>query len=185
MGHREDLLAGAKRCLYQKGYARITARDIVEASNTNLASIGYHFGSKEALLHAAMMEVLQDLGEQLDTAYPPDDEPLKEQLGGAWEMMTQELGEHRPVWSASVEAYIQAQYAPTLRAELVPYLRKIRQAMGSELQKANPELDDRAAWAAGSAQLALLTGLMLQWIVDPEMSLSGEDLVTALRTLGE
>ena len=41
MGHREDLLEGAKRCLYEKGYARTTARDIVAASGTNLASIGY------------------------------------------------------------------------------------------------------------------------------------------------
>ena len=30
-----------------------TARDIVAASGANLASIGYHFGSKEALLSAA------------------------------------------------------------------------------------------------------------------------------------
>ena len=28
MGNREDLLAGAKKCLYEKGYARTTARDI-------------------------------------------------------------------------------------------------------------------------------------------------------------
>lgn len=49
MGHREDLLEGAKRCLLEKGYARTTARDIGAASGTNLASIGYHYGSKEAL----------------------------------------------------------------------------------------------------------------------------------------
>ncbi len=31
MGHREDLLEGAKRCLLAKGFARTTARDIVKA----------------------------------------------------------------------------------------------------------------------------------------------------------
>ncbi|NHW87893.1 helix-turn-helix transcriptional regulator, partial [Escherichia coli] len=46
MGHRERLLAGARNCLYERGYTRTTARDIVAASDTNLASIGYHFGSK-------------------------------------------------------------------------------------------------------------------------------------------
>ena len=55
MGHKDDLLDGAKRCLYEKGYARTTARDIVAASGTNLASIGYHYGSKENLLNAALM----------------------------------------------------------------------------------------------------------------------------------
>src|SRR5260221_13036686 len=54
MGHREDLLAGAVACLREKGYARTTARDLVAASGTNLASIGYHFGSKEALLNEAI-----------------------------------------------------------------------------------------------------------------------------------
>jgi AcrR family transcriptional regulator len=51
MGHREALLAGARRCLLERGYARTTARDLVAASDTNLASIGYHFGSNEALLN--------------------------------------------------------------------------------------------------------------------------------------
>ena len=32
MGNREDLLAAAKRCLYEKGYAHTTARDIAAAS---------------------------------------------------------------------------------------------------------------------------------------------------------
>ena len=40
MSHREDLLAGAVQCLREKGYAHTTARDIVAASGTNLASIG-------------------------------------------------------------------------------------------------------------------------------------------------
>ena len=33
MGNREDLLAGAKKCLYEKGYARTTARDIASAAD--------------------------------------------------------------------------------------------------------------------------------------------------------
>src|SRR5690606_38768776 len=51
MGQRQDLLAGAKRCIAEKGYSRTTARDIPAASGANLAAIGYHFGSKEALLN--------------------------------------------------------------------------------------------------------------------------------------
>ena len=37
MGHKEDLLAGAKQVLVERGYANATARDIVAASKTNLA----------------------------------------------------------------------------------------------------------------------------------------------------
>src|SRR5262249_28386560 len=60
VGHREQLLDGAKKCLLDRGYARTTARDIVAASGTNLASIGYHFGSKEALLTQAMVTAIGD-----------------------------------------------------------------------------------------------------------------------------
>src|SRR3954466_13997211 len=50
MGHREDLLEGAKRCLLEKGFLRTTARDIVKESGTNLAASGYHYGSKDELV---------------------------------------------------------------------------------------------------------------------------------------
>ena len=58
MSHREDLLAGAVQCLREKGYAHTTARDIVAASGTNLASIGYHYGSTKALLNAAVLAAI-------------------------------------------------------------------------------------------------------------------------------
>ena len=55
VSHREDLLEAAIRCLYEKGYARTTARDLVAESGTNLGSIGYHYGSKERLMNEALM----------------------------------------------------------------------------------------------------------------------------------
>ena len=68
MGHREDLLAGAVRCLREKGYAHTTARDIVAASGTNLASIGYHYGSTRALLNAAVLAAMDDFGAEMARA---------------------------------------------------------------------------------------------------------------------
>src|SRR5262252_8190305 len=65
MGHREDLLVGAVACLREKGYARTTARDIVAASGTNLASIGYHYGSTQALLNAAVFQAMEDFGAEI------------------------------------------------------------------------------------------------------------------------
>ena len=64
--HRDLLLEAAKRLLCEKGYARTTARDLVAASGTNLASIGYHFGSKEALLNEAMAEGFAEWTERMD-----------------------------------------------------------------------------------------------------------------------
>ena len=63
--NREQLLEGALQCLRTKGYSRTTARDIAGASGANLASIGYHFGSKEALLNAAMIRLLEQRNRQV------------------------------------------------------------------------------------------------------------------------
>ena len=65
MGNKEALLAGAKRCLYEKGYARTTVRDLASAANVSMAAIGYHFGSREALLNTALIEANEEWGETL------------------------------------------------------------------------------------------------------------------------
>src|SRR5215472_4877077 len=58
--HRTRLLAAARELLRERDYGTITARDLVAASGTNLGSIGYHFGSKEALLNEAIGLALEE-----------------------------------------------------------------------------------------------------------------------------
>ncbi len=65
MGNREALIEGAKTCLREKGYTRTTARDIATAAGVSLAAIGYHFGSKDALLNEAMRQALSEWGDEL------------------------------------------------------------------------------------------------------------------------
>ena len=65
MGHKEELLAAARRCLVTRGYARTTARDLVAESGTNLGSIGYHFGSKDALLAQALDDAFLEYTEKV------------------------------------------------------------------------------------------------------------------------
>src|SRR3954467_666982 len=103
MGHREDLLDGAKRCLYEKGYARTTARDIVAASGTNLASIGYHYGSKENLLNAALMSATEDFGEAVGAAVgsgPPSADPY-ERFEAIFARIIEEFSDYKQLWSAT------------------------------------------------------------------------------------
>src|ERR1700728_4547447 len=64
MGNREDLIAGAKHCLLTKGYAATTARDIAAASGVSLAAIGYHFGSKDALMNQAVFSAVGDWADE-------------------------------------------------------------------------------------------------------------------------
>jgi len=47
----------------------------------------------------------------------------------------------------------------------------------------DPTHDERSAWAVGSFYLALLPGVMAQWLIDPEHAPSGRDLADALRII--
>jgi AcrR family transcriptional regulator len=50
--NRANLIEGP-RCLERLPPERVTARAIAESSNANLASIAYHFGSKDELVTEA------------------------------------------------------------------------------------------------------------------------------------
>jgi len=186
MGHREKLLAGAKRCLYERGYSRTTARDIVEASGTNLGSIGYHFGSKEALLNAAMMEAVGEWGEELEpillTDADTDADPI-ERFESVWTRVVESFEAHRPALVASFEAFTQAEHSPELREELAARHEEARLWLAELFPKIGSTVDEGSARAVGSFYLALLNGLMVQWLLDPVRAPSGRDVSEALRTI--
>ena len=88
ISHRDQLLEGAIQCLRTKGYARTTARDIASAANGNLASIGYHFGSKEALLNEAIMRACEEWTTRLgEAAFASGSDSPLEQMGASWVAM--------------------------------------------------------------------------------------------------
>src|SRR5688500_3617892 len=163
MGHREKLLAGAKRCLYERGYARTTARDIVAASGTNLASIGYHFGSKEALLNAAMIEAIDEWGDELERALITDIDvgsmdPI-ERFESIWTRVIASFGTHRPLWVASFEAFVQAQRSPELLTQLAAGHEEARFGLAALFQGIDESMvDERAVRTLGSFYLALMSG---------------------------
>ncbi|RKN07425.1 TetR/AcrR family transcriptional regulator [Streptomyces radicis] len=187
MGHREDLLVGAKRCLYEKGYARTTARDIVEASGANLASIGYHYGTKEALLNAAIMEALEEWAQELkgalaDAGDLPDDPIVR--FEQAWTRVIELFERHRPVWAAQFDAISQLDHVPEVRTFFVEAQQQAQKGLVG-LLLGGAELPPRTEIAVGQFYHALLSGVMTQWIIDPEHAPTGESLAEALRTVVE
>lgn len=185
MGHREDLLDGAKRCLYAKGYARTTARDIVAASGTNLGSIGYHYGSTQALMNAAMLSAIEEWGDAIAKALATDtgdesDDPMVRY----WRRVIGTMDSHRNLWMASIEAMIQSEHAPELRAQMADGLQQGRSGMAAVLTGTpEDELDPETVSGLGSIQMALMSGVMTQWLVDPAHAPSAEQVVAGLRAL--
>ena len=188
MGHRERLLAGARRCLFERGYARTTARDIVAASGTNLASIGYHFGSKEALLNAAMIEAIDEWGEELKGALITDADvgsmdPI-ERFESIWTRVIESFEAHRPLWVATFEAFMQAQHSPELREQLAAGHEEARFGLAALFQGTDESMvDERVAQTVGSFYVALMSGLITQWLLDAQRAPSGGAMAEALRTI--
>ena len=185
MGNREKLLKGAKRCLYEKGFARTTSRDLVAISGTNLNSIGYHFGSKEALLTQAMMEELGEWGtEVMGVLSEEDARGTIEQLESMWSRLVESFASHRALWFVTFEAFCEAERSPELRQALALGYDHARPWMASLLLGGNvEEIDEKSARTTGSFLLAVQAGLAAQWLLDPEHSPSGSDMANALRAI--
>ncbi len=56
VSNRQALLDGALRCISERDYSEVTTREIAAAAGANVASISYHFGSKDALIAEALGE---------------------------------------------------------------------------------------------------------------------------------
>ncbi|MEV6393186.1 TetR/AcrR family transcriptional regulator [Streptomyces sp. NPDC051907] len=189
MGHREDLLEGAKRCLLDKGYARTTARDIVAASGANLASIGYHYGSKEALLNQAFLAVTEEWGSAVGPAGKKDAgeapaDPL-ERFEQTWEQVIAAFDASRQVWKLQLEVVTRLDDDEQLREAIKEPQKEGRAGMAEAFLGMDPEADPEKARAAGLFYQALVAGVMIQWMVDPETAPSAKDLTDGLRAILE
>ena len=185
MGHREDLLAGAVRCLRDKGYAKTTARDIVAASGTNLASIGYHYGSVQALLNAAVIQAMDDFGAEMAQAMQGTGEAglsTAGRLERSWTQLIDSFRTSREVWLATFDIFAVAQRDPEVRAAVAEGLEDAR-IMWAQLIYGVDPADRDTARAVGSVHQALVSGFLAQWLIDPERAPAPAELVRGLRAI--
>lgn len=185
MGHREDLLEGAKKCLVEKGFVRTTARDVVSASGTNLASIGYHYGSKDALLSQAFIALMQEWGEVFQAGLPGGGGSL-ERFRAVWEGVLAQHEESGPVWAAGLEVALGRDERPELRAMLAASQAEGRRGLVSMLTGTpEDELDERDERTLGAFYQALLNGLMVQRLFDPDSAATAEEFTEGMRRAAE
>ncbi len=175
-------MEAAIACLQEKGFARTTARDLVAASGTNLASIGYHFGSKEHLLNVAVAEAFQRwLKPLVALADEPGPATPLERLQRSLAGVIDTLEENRSLVAACLEAWAQMSRSEDLRAEMAASYDDFHRVIAAttldafaEIGSANVDADALAALI-----IALFDGLLVQWQLDPERAPSAERLTSA------
>ncbi|MFI1916629.1 TetR/AcrR family transcriptional regulator [Nocardia sp. NPDC020380] len=173
MGNREDLLAGARECLFEKGYARTTVRDIATASGVSMAAIGYHFGSKEALLTAALGEATREWGTELEQALG-DSAGAADRFAAQWDAVRRSIATNRGLWAATFDALSHAETRDRLAGDTRESRAGLARLFGD---------DDESAGAVGALYQALLIGVAAQYLIDPGTAPTGAELAEGLRRI--
>ena len=189
MGNREDLIAGAKRCLIEKGYAQTTARDIASASGVSLAAIGYHFGSKDALMNQAIYEAIGDWGEEVERALSEEGVPTDDPLRRFESIMERTIasfgGPGGGLWAAQIELVSLLGRNEELRTFLASVQRDAADGLAELFLGIDPAQDPESARTAGSVLHAMFIGIMVKWFMNPKQALSAHELAEGLRIIAE
>ena|ERR1700733_10178287 len=185
MNNREALLVAAKQCLLEKGYARTTARDIASAAKVSLAAIGYHFSSKDALLTEALLlafgEWDQDLQRVLQAGVPAQLSPEK-RYEATWNGIIATFETHKSLWIANFEIFAQMVSQPATREILAGQLHIARTGLAAMfLNQPESAISNQTSRTIGTFHHVILSGLLLQWLIDPKSALSAKDLTESLQ----
>jgi len=182
MGNREDLLAGAITCLREKGWARTTVRDIAAAAGVSHAAIGYHFGSRESLLTAALIQAIDEWGTEIGDGLTA--RGAAESYEEFWDETVRSYATHRPMWRATIDALLQTEHNPALRTLLSDGQRQGREGIAAQLLGVEEAtVGEENARTIGAVQSALISGVLMQHLLDPETAPTGAEVVAGLRAL--
>jgi AcrR family transcriptional regulator len=185
---KDRLLQGALTCIAQRGYAATSSRDIAKAAGANVASINYHFGSKEALVNEALSQCFGMWNQRVDEAFEAAAGLApRDQLAAILHAAIDSFADLRSSVHACVESYAPALRSQELRERLAAGYAAVRE---SAVRLATRHMDDvgmaapRNLAAIASVLMAVCDGLMLQWIADPQAAPDAAETLDALSALG-
>jgi AcrR family transcriptional regulator len=178
--HRTRLLQAARTLLGERTYGNITARDLVAASDTNLGSIGYHFGSKEALLNEAIGLALEEWTDAILRATRAEPGPGPLSLTNLLRTVLDEYESIRPYYHAYIEALARSARSPELREQLAAHYNRQRDRVAGLLTDSLTDtIDPTDARHLASVMIATVDGLLIQTFIDPANAPTGDDIAAA------
>ena len=167
--NRAALLPGARACLDERGYARTRARDVAAAAGVSTAAIGYHFGTTKALLVEALLSGLEEWSALLDRQLASlPRQPAPAHLAGIYQCVVGSFPGHRGVLAASFELIAQADDDVEVRERLRRAMEHARRSLAQHMLGVDADADPERADRVGTLCYAMLSGLIVQWLVDPD-----------------
>jgi AcrR family transcriptional regulator len=174
--NRSNLIEGTLRCLERLPPGRVTARAIAAESGANVASITYHFGSKDELLTEAVIAGLDRWLAEIAAALGKvgSDEPAA-RFREAAAVIEASREQHAGLAANFLGALAKSRHEPRIRELLAEGFRRTRPEVASLLGLGA----DEAGVDAGGLVLALFDGLLFQVIVDPALAIDGKRMERA------
>ncbi len=174
--NREAILEATLGALADLPLDRVTARVISERSGANLASIGYHFGSKDRLIaEAAVLGLdrwLADLGSALADLHLVD---AQGRIGAAVHAVVSGWQENRPASRAFIAA-----------VGVAPHDSHVRETLATGIRTARTEVARVLGVPAEAAALllAMFHGLLVADTTGDGAALTENELRSGLAALG-
>jgi len=187
-GSKDRLRRAALHCIARQGYAATTSRDIAREAQANVASINYHFGSKEALVTEALGECFGIWNQRVENALvSAAGLAPRDQLAAILHAAIDSFAEFESSVHACVETYAPALRSEELRERMAAGYATVRD---SAVQLATKAMQDGGIAvpnnlaAITSVLMAVCDGLMLQWIADPDAPPDAAGTLDALSAIG-
>ncbi|WP_039797895.1 TetR/AcrR family transcriptional regulator [Nocardia araoensis] len=186
MGNREDLLAGARKVIIERGVAKATARDIASAAGVSLAAIGYHFGSKDQLITEALADSLGTaIGDSMEQKIREGSGvELLTAFATMWNGMPAVFTENHDSMLASMENLVRVARSPESQKFYAQALPGAYREMADALRETHPRLSREQAEAIAELYFVLVQGLGVLQTIAPEANLpDGDRLAQAVAAL--
>jgi AcrR family transcriptional regulator len=166
---RERLVRAARDCIRDRGLAGASSREITRVAGANLAAITYHFGSKDALVAAALFDELERRVAPALRALDRKGAPAERMLAAIRELAA-EFERSREDALVLLEVLLLATRDDRYRAEALRVYQSLRGRLAqliAELQADNAVPSWVAPDAMASLILAVAHGIVLETQLDP------------------
>jgi AcrR family transcriptional regulator len=172
-GTRDQLIQATREAIRDVGMPATTAREIVGRASANLASIPYHFGTKDALVAEAMVAEARELVAPV-LALLADDRPAADRATEAVAMLGELFEARRPQIPVYLAALAAAPHTPDVRSGLGRLWADLRARLADDIAR---QLDEGRLpeWVSPSAMAAVILSLVNGVIVASEIDPDGPD----------
>ena len=139
---RARLVEAAIEQIEQHGLARLTIREVAAAAGANIAAVNYYFGSKDALVNAALEGTIRAMMEDVDAILKDVAADPKQGFSELFEYLLEGTQRYPRISKAHLhDAFSGDDYSGPFPVLFAPMLDRIRDA----LRAAVPELSEAAA----------------------------------------